>query len=108
MSTGGCIVGVSGIGVNISSLLDLFKVENMLSIYFLQLAVGIYIIEIIFILTTTLVTIDSGEDKLKQTYDIANNLLYGGLLYLIVALVSIIALSAIAGVALGSLAGTGG
>ena len=39
----------------------------MIPPYFLQIAIGIYLIEVIFILTGTLVTIDSGEDKLEKT-----------------------------------------
>ncbi|MEK6885741.1 MAG: hypothetical protein AABX17_02135 [Nanoarchaeota archaeon] len=81
----------------------LFGVENLIPPYFLQVCVGIYIIEIIFILTKTLVTVDSGPDELKSTYEIGKNLLSGGLLYYIVALVALIALSSIAAVALPSL-----
>jgi hypothetical protein len=77
----------------------------MIPPYFMQVAIGVYIIQIIFILTATLVTIDSGEDRLKQSYDISKNLLSGGILYLITALISIIALSALANIALIGLRG---
>jgi hypothetical protein len=85
---------------NIANIVSLFKVENMIPPYFLQLSVGIYIVQIIFILTKTLVTVDAGQDKLKETHEISLNLLRGGLLYLIVALFAIVGLSAIASVAL--------
>jgi uncharacterized membrane protein len=75
----------------------------MISPYFLQVAVGIYILEIIFILTKALVTVDSGQDKLKETFDIAKNIASGGTLYLIVALLATLALAALSGVALSSL-----
>ena len=64
---------------------------------------GIYIREIIFILTKTLVTVEAGHDKLKETYDISRNLRTGGFLYLVVALMAIVILSAIAAIALSGL-----
>ena len=85
----------------------LFNITNMVPPYFMQVAIGIYIIEIIFILTATLVVVDSGEDKLRKTHDIGRNLIRGSILYLITALISILALSLLAGVALGGLAGEG-
>jgi len=93
---------IAGIGT-IGGITDLFDIVNMIPPYFMQIAIGIYIIQIIFILTRTLVTIDAGEDRLKQTYDISKNLIRGSVLYLITALISIIALSALANVALGGL-----
>jgi hypothetical protein len=90
---------------SISNITQLFDIANMIPPYFMQVAIGVYIIQIIFILTATLVTIDSGEDRLKQSYDISKNLLSGGILYLITALISIIALSALANIALIGLRG---
>jgi hypothetical protein len=92
----------AGLG-NISNIVSLFDVTKMIPPYFLQISIGIYILEIVFILTKALVTIDAGQDKLKETYEIAKNLLSGGLLYLIVALIAIIALSLLGGIALSSL-----
>ena len=89
----------------IGDLSNLFDIVKMVPPYYLQIAIGVYIIQIIFILTGTLVTIDSGEDKLKRTHDVGKNLMSGGLLYLITALISILALAALAAVALGGLAG---
>lgn len=86
---------LTGIG-NISSLTQIFDIKTMIPPYFLQVAIGIYVIEIVFILTSTLVTVDSGEDKLKKKYDTAKNLMFGCLLYLVTALISIIVLSILA------------
>ncbi len=90
----------SGIAGTITGL---FGVENLIPPYFLQVCVGIYIIEIIFILTKTLVVVDAGPDELRSTNEIGKNLLSGGLLYYIVALIALIALSSIAAVALPNL-----
>ena len=102
---------MSGIGgaeelgsmTTISQVMKIFDLSSMIPPYYLQVAVGIYIIEVIFILTSTLVTVDSGEDKLKKKYDTGNNLLIGILLYLTTALISIIALSLLAILALGGM-----
>jgi hypothetical protein len=91
-------------GGNIGSIVDFLDITKMVPPYFLQISIGTYIIQIIFILTATLVTIDSGEDKLKQTNEIGKNLIAGGILYLITALLSIITLSALAGIALSNIA----
>ena len=55
---------VSGLG-NIQQITSLFNVSEMIPPYFLQISVGIYLIEIIFILTAALVTVESGKDLLK-------------------------------------------
>jgi Flp pilus assembly protein TadB len=88
---------------NVVNIVELFKVENMISPFYLQVCVGIYIIEIIFILTKTLVTVESGPDRLKEIYEIARNIKSGGFLYLIVAFLAIVGLSFVASVALSSL-----
>jgi hypothetical protein len=93
---------ISSLG-QIGTITSLFKVENMISPYFLQICIGLYIIEIIFILTKTLVTVDAGQDELKETNEIGKNLLRGTLLYLIVALIAVIVLSLVASVALSGL-----
>jgi Flp pilus assembly protein TadB len=80
-------------GFNISNLLTLFNVNEMIPPYWVQVCVGLYLIEIIFILTGTLVTIKSGKDELQTTSEIGYNLKVGMVLYLIVALISVLALS---------------
>ena len=87
----------------LSNLLDIFKVNEMIPPYFLQISVGIYLIEIIFILTSTLVTIDSGEDRLETTNKIGQNLKKSVTLYFIITLISVVALTALGSVVLGGL-----
>ena len=95
---------IAGLG-SVGSITQLFNIENMIPPYFMQIAIGIYLIQIIFILTGTLVTIDAGEDRLKKTYEISKNLIRGTLLYLITAFIAILALSILAAKSLGGLAG---
>jgi len=85
---------------NFSGILDVLK---MIPPYYLQIAIGIYLIEMIFILTGTLVTINSGEDKLEKTNKTGKNLKTGILLYFITALLSTLALFVLTSIVLGGL-----
>src|SRR3989344_176201 len=90
---------IEGFG-SLSSILSIFVLNSMIPPYLLQISIGIYIIEIAFILTKTLVTVDSGEDVLKTTNDLSKNLKRGMILYIITSLISIISLALLASVAL--------
>ncbi len=94
--------GASEFG-NIGTILNIFELTKMVPPYYLQIAVGIYLIEIIFILTNTLVTVDSGEDKLEKTNKTGKNLFKGILLYSIVAFLSTVVLFILGSVVLGNL-----
>jgi len=83
----------------IASVPTIFRVEEIVPPYFLQLAIGFYIVEIIFILTIALVTVDSGKDTLKEKYDLSRYLRSGMILYIITAFLSTVALTVLAGVA---------
>ena len=94
--------GEVGIG-NLGNILNIFDLTKMIPPYFLQIIIGIYIIQIIFILTGTLVTIDSGEDKLERTSKIGKNLKKGIVLYFITALLATLALFVLSSIVLGNL-----
>ena len=93
--SGGAAVG------NFQTVLTIFDLTKMIPPYFLQIAIGIYLIEITFILTKALVVIDSGEDKLETTNQIGKNLMKGMLLYTITALVSTLSLFLLSAIVLG-------
>jgi hypothetical protein len=99
LTKGGAEGAITGLG-NLGTITQLFNVENMIPPYQMQIAIGIYIIEIIFILTGALVTIDAGEDKLRNTHEIGRSLMRGSMLYLIMAFISVVALSLLASIAL--------
>jgi hypothetical protein len=90
----------SSSAINIGNILKIFDITTMIPPYFLQIAIGIYLIEVIFILTGALVTIDSGEDKLERTSRIGENLKKGMVFYFVTALISSLALSVLAYVVL--------
>jgi len=94
----------SGIGIGgISSIVSMFNPVNMIPPYWMQVAVGLYIVEVIFILTITLVTIENGEDKLGEKNQIYKNLSAGVMLYFITAIIAILALAALASTAIGGI-----
>ena len=90
---------------SIGNITNIFDVTLMIPPYYLQISIGLYIIEIIFILTVALVTVDSGKDTLQEKYQLSKNLRVGVLLYLITAFISIVALTFLAAIALGGLGG---
>ena len=92
-------IGIAGV----ENIMNIFDVMAMIPPYFLQLAVGIYLIQIIFILTGTLVTIDSGKDDLVRVNKIGKNLKMGIVLYFVVALISTLALVGLTSVVLGGM-----
>lgn len=96
--------GVSGLG-NVGSILQIFDLTKMIPPYYLQIIIGIYIVQIIFILTGSLVTIDSGEDKLQRTHKTGQNLKRGITLYFITAFITTLVLFILASVVLGNLGG---
>jgi hypothetical protein len=99
-SAGGTSIG--GL-TSIENIVNIFDVTGIIPPYFIQLSIGIYIIEIIFILTTTLVTVDSGKDKLQEKYDLSKNLIKGFLIYFFTAIISAVLLSGLASIALAGL-----
>ena len=90
-------------GGNIGGMLGMFDVTLMIPTYWLQIVIGFYIMEIVFILTSTLVTIESGRDVLQTTAETGKNLKRAMTLYFIVALGSIVGLTLIGAVALAGL-----
>jgi len=93
---------IEGFGT-MGQMVDLFNISSMIPPYYIQLIVGIYVVEIIYILSITLVTVESGYDELGEKYEIAQNMKRGILMYLLAAFISIVSLSALAGVAIGGM-----
>lgn len=90
-------------GFSLGSITSIFDVKQMVPPFYLQIIIGIYLIEIIFILTKALVTVDSGKDSLREHYELSRNLRTGITLYLATALAAVLALTILASIALGGL-----
>ena len=97
------LAGGGGALGGMGNVLEIFDLTQVVPPYYLQIAIGIYLIQIIFILTSTLVTIDSGEDKLQKTYMIAKNLVKGIGLFFVTSLVATFILFILSTVVLGGL-----
>jgi len=95
---------VSGTSGGVVGILSVFDVTKMIPTYWLQVIVGIYLVEIVFILSSTLVTIKAGRDPLMTTAQTGNNLRTTIILYTIVAIISVVLLTIIGSVALANLA----
>lgn len=93
---------LGGLG-SLSDIVGIFDIKEMIPPYFVQVSIGIYIIEIIFILTAALVTVDAGRDPLKEKYDLARNLQRGLVLYAITAFIATTALLILSTIALGGI-----
>ncbi|MEM2089568.1 MAG: hypothetical protein QXL88_00525 [Candidatus Pacearchaeota archaeon] len=93
---------LAGFG-SVGTITTMFNVVKMIPPYWLQIIIGIYLIEIILILTATLVTIENGEDRLGEKYESSKNLLTGITLYFFTALIAIVLLGALAIIAVGSI-----
>jgi len=101
IDTGGDVLGTTGF----AGLFEIFNLPNMIPPYYIQLSIGLYIIEIIFILTGALVVVDSGRDKLREKNELAKNIRTGIVLYFITAFVATLVLSLLASFALGGIGG---
>ncbi len=94
--------GAGSLG-NLGNILQIFDVTTMIPPYFLQIIIGVYLIQIVFILTRALVTIDSGEDKLERTNKTGRNLTSAIVLYFITAFLTVIVLFALTSIVVGGL-----
>lgn len=88
---------------NLGNIIDIFDVTAMIPPYFLQIIIGLYLIQIVFILTRALVTIDSGEDKLERTNKTGKNLTSAIILYFITAFFAVVVLFVLTSIVVGGL-----
>ena len=93
---------IAGIG-SIGNIVNLFDITSIIPPYFVQVSIGLYLIEIVFILTGTLVTIDSGKDELQEKYELSKNLKRGLTLYIVATVIGTIMLAGLASIALSGL-----
>ena len=94
--------GAESLG-NLGNIIDIFDVNAMIPPYFLQIIIGLYLIQIVFILTRALVTIDSGEDKLERTNKTGKNLISAIMLYFVTAFLAVIMLFVLTSIVVGGL-----
>ncbi len=79
-----------------ATMSELFSKTDTIPGYFFQLVVGIYVIQIIYILTVLSSGIENGSDKLNEQYLIGQNLIRSTALYLIISLIVILLFNGLA------------
>jgi hypothetical protein len=91
---------------NIQSFVEIFKINEIIPSYYFQVVVGIYVVEIIFVLTILANGIENGSDKLNQDYLLGKNMVRGAILYTLVSFIVIVLFSLLASTVLQSIPGT--
>ena len=84
----------SGTDTSQAGLIDLFG--ESIPTYYFQIIVGLYVIQITYILTILVNGIENGADKLNERYQLGNNLINSTILYCIISLIVIVAFNVIA------------
>jgi hypothetical protein len=88
--------GAEGAGFG-SGLLQVFQISHMLPAWQFQLIVGIYLIQIVFVMTYLLNGIVNGPDQLEEEDMMYKNMIYAVLFYSLVTVVSVLLFSSLVG-----------
>ncbi|MDD4877666.1 MAG: hypothetical protein PHO02_01365 [Candidatus Nanoarchaeia archaeon] len=76
--------------------IDMFDLSGLMPPYFLQIVVGIYLVEVIYVLTILGNGIENGVDKLNEEYSLGKNLYKGTVFYIVVAGLTMLVFNALA------------
>lgn len=88
-------IGAGGVEGTSSALLDIFGVG--IPTYYFQVIVGVYVVQITYILTIIANGVENGSDKLTEKYQLGNNLIRSTLLYVIISGIVMLLFNYIAG-----------
>jgi hypothetical protein len=77
-----------GVG-NLGGLVQILRIEDVVPSFHFQLVVGIYILQIVIILTILRNAIENNDDKIIRKFEIGKNLFFSMILYFIVSLIGI-------------------
>ncbi|MBI5871761.1 hypothetical protein HZB88_01605 [archaeon] len=67
-----------------------FPVDNLMPAFFLQIIVGLYVLEVTYVLTVLANGIENGVDKLNEEHELGKNLFRSAVLYVAVAFLSML------------------
>ncbi|MBD3259203.1 hypothetical protein GF371_01070 [Candidatus Woesearchaeota archaeon] len=87
-----------GLG-DVGGLAQIFSGDTIPTFFF-QIIVGIYVVQLIYILTILSDTVENGDDKLNQQYQLGRNMLKGTVMYCLIAAFTMIVFSILAAVIL--------
>lgn len=82
---------------NYGSVLTILGGGNAIPTYHFQAIVGLYVVQIVFILTILVNGIENGNDKLKEKYLLGRNLVSATLTYVFIALAVVLIFTMISG-----------
>ena len=86
----------SGFGIDVSILEGIFPIDSLIPSFYFQLIVGLYVVEITYILTVLANGVENGVDKLNEESLLSKNLYRSMLLYIAVTLITTLVLSMMA------------
>lgn len=100
-------VGAEGgdFGSQLDVLSNFLDVSGAVPTFYFQIVVGVFIVQVVYILTVMANGIENGADKLSEQNSLARNLFRSTLLYVIVAFLTILVFNIIAVSLLGGLSG---
>lgn len=93
-------------GANIAAVTQLFG--DSIPTYYFQMVVGIYVVQLIYILTYIVVGVEHGDDPLEFEYEEAMHMFKSTSIYCIVAMIVMLIFNIIAGQVLSKTGGLGG
>jgi hypothetical protein len=95
----------AGGGIDLTTFSELFNKADAIPGYWFQVVVGIYVVQIIYILTVLANNIEFGIDKLSEQDSVGKNIIKGTMIYLIVTLISVLIFGRIAATTLNAVGG---
>ncbi len=81
---------------NISAISSFLSIYDTIPSYYFQIIIGLYVVEIIYVLTVMSNGIENGADKITEEHEIGRNMKKSILIYFLVSLLVIIIFNALA------------
>ena len=72
---------------NLAAIAGIFSISNIIPSYYMQLIIGLYLVEIVIILTLLSTRIEHGLDSLQEQYNMSSNLFSSSILYFVLAVI---------------------
>lgn len=88
--------GTEATAGGLSGIIELFNINGIIPGYFFQLVVGIYVVQLAYILTILQNGIENGMDKVNEEYLLGKNMIKSFLLYAVIAIIVTILFSSLA------------
>ncbi len=80
----------AGVGSQLAVISQIFNVKDIIPGFFFQFVVGLYVVQLVYILTALANGIENGDDKLNEQYMIGKNMMRSVVLYVIIAAIVVL------------------